>query len=200
MSGAVSWLPGGQLGISALVTALMEWFRKAELSSDRAGLLVGQDIEAAVRTQMKLAGGAHLHEMNPLAFLDQAREYESGGDLRDSLLKLGLMGGQTHPFASVRALELTRWVESGAYQRILNGEYPRRDGDAAASASQDAKAAAESYADMVRNSADPLMGKVRDLARDAAGIGDRIGGAMYRKWGQQSNGDDPSSDERGERD
>lgn len=191
LSGAVAWLPGGQLGIQALITALLEWFRKAELSSDRAGLLVGQDIEAAVRTQMKLAGGAHLHEMNALAFIDQAREYEAGGDIRDSILKLLLTRDQTHPFPSVRSLELTRWVESGTYNRILGGDYPRRGGDAAASATEDAKAAADSYAESVRNSADPLMAKLRDFARDASGIGDRIGGAMYRRWGQRSNGEEP---------
>lgn len=190
LSGAVAWLPGGQLGIQALVTALLEWFRKAELSSDRAGLLVGQDIEAAVRTQMKMAGGAHLHEMNALAFIDQAREYESGGDIRDSILKLLLTRDQTHPFPSVRSLELTRWVESGTYNRILDGDYPRRDGDAAASATDDAKAAADAYAESMRASADPLMQKLRDFARDASGIGDRIGGAMYRRWGQRPNGED----------
>jgi Zn-dependent protease with chaperone function len=195
LSGAVAWLPGGQLGIQALITALLEWFRKAELSSDRAGLLVGQDIEAAVRTQMKLAGGAHLHEMNALAFIDQAREYEAGGDIRDSILKLLLTRDQTHPFPSVRSLELTRWVESGTYNRILGGDYPRRDGDAAASATEDAKAAADSYAESVRNSADPLMTKLREFARDASGIGDRIGGAMYRRWGQRPNGEQPGSDE-----
>ncbi|MBS2963928.1 M48 family metallopeptidase [Actinocrinis puniceicyclus] len=194
LSGAVAWLPGGQLGIQALITALLEWFRKAELSSDRAGLLVGQDIEAAVRTQMKMAGGAHLHEMNALAFIDQAREYESGGDIRDSILKLLLTRDQTHPFPSVRSLELTRWVESGTYNRILGGDYPRRDGDASASATDDAKAAADAYAESVKNSADPLMAKLRDFARDASGIGDRIGGAMYRRWGQRPGGEDPGRD------
>jgi Zn-dependent protease with chaperone function len=196
LSGAVAWLPGGQLGIQALITALLEWFRKAELSSDRAGLLVGQDIEAAVRTQMKMAGGAHLHEMNALAFIDQAREYEAGGDIRDSILKLLLTRDQTHPFPSVRSLELTRWVETGTYNRILDGDYPRRDGDAAASATEDVKAAADSYAESMKQSADPLMAKIREFARDASGIGDRLGGAMYRRWGQRPNGEEPGGGEQ----
>jgi Zn-dependent protease with chaperone function len=185
LTGAVSWVPGGALGIRALITALLEWFRKAELSSDRAGLLVSQDMEAAVRTQMKLAGGAHVHEMNPMAFLEQARAYESGGDVGDSILKLMLTMDTTHPFPSVRALELTRWIENGGYNRILAGEYPRRGDDASAKATDDAWAAADSYADSVRASDDPLMARVRDFARDAAGLGDRIGGAMYRRWGHQ---------------
>lgn len=195
LTNAVAWLPGGALGIRALITALLEWFRKAELSSDRAGLLVGQDLDAAVRAQMKLAGGAHVHEMNPMAFLDQAREYESGGDIGDSILKLMLTMDTTHPFPSVRALELTRWIENGDYNRILSGDYPRRGDDPAASATDDAKAAADSYAESVKTSTDPLMAKVRDFARDAAGIGDRIGGAMYRRWGQRPEDQAPGDGE-----
>jgi len=137
---------------------------------------------------MKMAGGAHLHEMNALAFIDQAREYESGGDIRDSILKLLLTRDQTHPFPSVRSLELTRWVESGTYNRIMSGDYPRRGDDAAASATEDAKAAADAYAESVRASADPLMTKLREFAGDAAGIGDRIAGRYVSQMGSGSGG------------
>lgn len=51
----VGWVPLGNLAIMALVTALKEWFRKAELSCDRAGLLAGQDPQASMRGLMKLA-------------------------------------------------------------------------------------------------------------------------------------------------
>ncbi len=74
----VAWIPLGNLAIMAIVTALREWFRKSELSADRAGLLVGQDLTASMRGLMKLAGGNHLHEMNVDAFLKQAEEYEAG--------------------------------------------------------------------------------------------------------------------------
>jgi Zn-dependent protease with chaperone function len=182
---SLAWLPVGAWGIKVIITALREWFRKSELSCDRAGLLVGQDMEAGVRALMKLAGGAHLHEMNPIAFLDQAREHETGGDMRDSVLKLMLLKDRTHPFTSVRALELTRWVESGSYQRILDGDYPRRADDPQASARADAKEAAGSYSDTVRNSGDPLFTKLRSFADEAAGVGNRIGERMYRMWGPQ---------------
>ena len=84
----VAWIPLGNVAIMAIVTALREWFRKSELSADRAGLLVGQDLQASMRGLMKIAGGNHLHEMNVDAFLEQAEEYEAGGDLRDSVLKI----------------------------------------------------------------------------------------------------------------
>ena len=182
-----SVLPGGVLGIQALIMALLEWYRKAEISCDRAGLLVSQDIEAAIRTHMKLAGGAHLYEMNPMVFIDQGREYESTGDIRDSLLRLSLGSQVTHPFPAVRALDLTRWVDSGAYARILTGEYPHREDDASASAREAARDAFDSYTEGIKNSTDPLMTKVRDFMREAGAVGDRLGEKMYRKWGPQSD-------------
>lgn len=184
-----SALPGGVLGVQALIKALLEWYRKAEISCDRAGLLVSQDIEAAIRTHMKLAGGAHLHEMNPMVFIDQGREYESTGDFRDSLLRLSLGSNYTHPFPAVRALDLTRWVDSGAYARIMTGDYPRREDDASASAREAAREAFDSYTEGIKNSTDPLMSKVRDFLREAGTVGDRVGEKMYRKWGPASDRD-----------
>src|SRR5436309_14725672 len=37
--------------------ALMEWFRKSELSSERAGLIASQDPNASMRMFLKMAGG-----------------------------------------------------------------------------------------------------------------------------------------------
>src|SRR5690606_39311393 len=45
------------LAARAVLVALLEWGRKSELSSDRAGLLAMQNPEAALSTMMKLAGG-----------------------------------------------------------------------------------------------------------------------------------------------
>src|SRR6185369_8394047 len=42
----------------SLVVALHDWYRKAELTADRAGLLCVQDIDPCIRVFMKLAGGA----------------------------------------------------------------------------------------------------------------------------------------------
>lgn len=183
----VSWLPIGKWGVELVITALKEWFRKSELSCDRAGLLVGQDIEAGVRALMKLAGGAHLAEMNPIAFLEQAREHESGGGFRESVLKLLSLKDRTSPFTAVRALELTRWVESGDYQKILSGEYPRRMDDDDASVRQETKAAASAYADSFKRTTDPLLSKLRDLAGEASGVGERVGETLFKRFGQRGD-------------
>jgi Zn-dependent protease with chaperone function len=170
----VAWIPLGNLAIMAIVTALREWFRKSELSADRAGLLAGQDLRASMRGLMKIAGGNHLHEMNVDAFLKQAEEYEAGGDLRDSVLKILNLLPRTHPFTTIRAAELKKWAESRDFQRIMDGHYPRRDEDKDASVSDSWRESAASYASNVKDSKDPLMKLVSDIAGGAGGLGGRV--------------------------
>ncbi|PAU45747.1 M48 family metallopeptidase [Streptomyces albireticuli] len=157
----VAWIPLGNLAVMAIVTGLREWFRKSELSADRAGLLVGQDLTASMRGLMKIAGGNHLHEMNVDAFLAQAEEYEAGGDLRDSVLKIMNVLPRSHPFTTVRAAELRKWAGSREHQRIMDGHYPRRSADKDTSVSDSFRESANHYAESVRASKDPLLGAVR---------------------------------------
>jgi Zn-dependent protease with chaperone function len=176
----IAWLPIGSLAIRAIIMALMEWWRKAELSADRAGLLAGQDPAAALRAHMKLAGGGDLSEIDTAAFLEQAAEYDRTGDLRDSLIKLRMLLGRTHPLPVARAAELRRWTDSGVYQRILGGDYPRRDDDGTASVGVDVKEAAEEYRQTFRRSQDPLVGLLRKLGDGASGVGEWVGAGVGR--------------------
>ncbi|MFF1492694.1 M48 family metallopeptidase [Streptomyces sp. NPDC058304] len=170
----VAWIPLGNVAIMAIVTALREWFRKSELSADRAGLLVGQDVNASMRGLMKIAGGNHLHEMNVDSFLAQAEEYESSGDLRDSVLKILNVLPRTHPFTTVRAAELKKWSQHRDYQRIMDGHYPRRDEDKDTSVTDSFRESASHYADAVRSSKDPLFKLVGDIAGGAADVGGKL--------------------------
>ncbi|MFC5956375.1 M48 family metallopeptidase [Streptomyces pratens] len=170
----VAWIPLGSVAVMAIVTALREWFRKSELSADRAGLLVGQDLQASMRGLMKIAGGNHLHEMNVDAFLEQAEEYDAGGDLRDSVLKILNVLPRSHPFTTVRAAELKKWAETREYQRVMEGHYPRRDEDKDASVRDSWRDSASSYAGDVKNSKDPLMKLVSDIAGGAGDLGGRV--------------------------
>jgi Zn-dependent protease with chaperone function len=170
----VAWIPLGNVAIMAIVTALREWFRKSELSADRAGLLVGQDLQASMRGLMKLAGGNHLHEMNVDAFLRQADEYEAGGDLRDSVLKIMNVLPRTQPFNTVRAAELRKWAASRDYQRIMEGHYEKREDDKNSSVSDSFRQSANHYADSVKNSKDPLTVLVRDIAGGAGDLGGKL--------------------------
>ncbi|UCM88035.1 M48 family metallopeptidase [Streptomyces marincola] len=174
MAVRVAWIPLGNLAIMAIVTSLREWFRKSELSADRAGLLVGQDPQVSIRGLMKLAGGDHLHEMNVDAFLEQADEYEAGGDLRDSVLKIVNVLPRSHPFAVVRAAELRAWSQSRDYQRIMDGHYPRREEDGDASVSGSVRDSAAHFTERVRTSRDPLVKLVNDVAGGAGHLGGRL--------------------------
>ena len=164
LSGVLTAIPMGGLGVRTIVAALYEWSRKAELSADRAGLLATQDPATAFHVHMKIASGGHLDDLDATSFFAQGQEYDDA-DLRDSVLKLLLIENRTHPFAVVRASELRRWVDSGDYTRILGGAYPRRDTDDEAKVSEAAAEAARSYSEQFRQTQD-AMGK---LVHDAAG-------------------------------
>ncbi|CAI9412078.1 M48 family metallopeptidase [Nocardioides sp. T2.26MG-1] len=163
LTGVLSSVPVGGLGFRAIMAALYEWSRKAELSADRAGLLATQDPATAFRVHMKLASGGHLDDLDATSFFAQGQEYDDA-DLRDSVLKMLLVENRSHPFLVVRATELRRWVDSGEYTRILAGEYPRRQDDAEAGVSEAAKAAARSYSDTFRQSQDAVGKLVHDVA------------------------------------
>ena len=166
------------LALTAIIWGLEEWFRKSELSCDRAGLLAGQDLDASRRVLMKLAGGAQLSELNPDAFREQAHEYDAVPDLRDSVLKILQLQGTTHPFAVVRFAELDYWATHGEYERILGGDYPRREDDGSASVGEEVRNAAKSYQESWNRSQDPLIGIFRGVAetgaRAAGGLCDRL--------------------------
>ncbi len=164
MTGVLSAIPLGSLGIRGIVAALHEWSRKAELSADRAGLLATQDPATAFRVHMQLASGGHLDDLDSTAFFAQGQEYLDAADLRDSVLKLLLVENQTHPFAVVRAAELRRWVDSGEYAAFVGGSYPRRAGDDDAKVSDAAREAAGSYSEAFEQSQDALGKVLHDVA------------------------------------
>src|SRR2546421_2709330 len=180
LTGLASRLPFGPFIFRIILFGLYEWWRKAELSADRAGLLAGQDPAAALRAHMKLAGGGDLSEIDTAAFLEQAAEYDRGGDLRDSLIKLRMLLGLTHPLPVARAADLRHWVDEGTYARILAGDYPRREHDSDASVSTDAKEAAEEYRRTFARSEDPLAGLLRRFGDGAGGMGDWVGSGAGR--------------------
>lgn len=172
--GAFGWIPAGGLGLRALIAALREWQRKAELSGDRAGLLATQDLDAALRVHMKLAGGAHLDRIDVAGFLAQAEDYEGAGDLRDGVLKLLNTEKTTHPFAVVRAAEINRWAAGAEYRDILAGDYLRRADESSASFVDNAREAGRTYKKRIDDSTDPLVAAVRGLGTTVGNAADSV--------------------------
>jgi len=160
------------LAARAVLIALLEWSRKAELSSDRAGLIAVQDPEIAMRAMLKMAGGGANHETNLQEFIQQSEEYRDSGDLADQVYKILNLLGTTHPFWVLRVSELRDWIESGEYDRILRGEYPRR-GEPDPAYQDDLREAADSYSKGAKDILD-------QMATAARNVGDSILGGFRR--------------------
>ena len=151
--------------------ALLEWYRKSELSADRAGMLGTQDPRSSLMTFLKLAGGRSVGDSIDLdAYLAQAAEYEAGGTAWDSVLKALNTALREHPFHTVRAGELQRWEQSGAYATIVGGEYIRRGSEAERPLLDDVRDATDYYADQAKAAAQTVgdaIGRAADAFRDA---------------------------------
>ena len=183
----LAWFAIGYIGLRVIIAAMEEWYRKSELSCDRAGVLAGQDPAAARRALMKTAGGSRMSELSHDEFHRQAQEYDAVPDVREGLIKfLQLTAqGNTHPFAVIRFAELDRWVSEGNYATILEGDYPRREDDPDVSVGEEVKAGAKSYQDSWGRSADPLVGLFKGVAEGAAGAGGKLFSGLF---GRPDNG------------
>ena len=119
------------LALLPIRLALMEWYRKSELSSDRAGLLACQNREDSLRLNMKFAGGGDTSAMDLDVYMEQAKEYAEGGGPLDTIYKILNTLDLDHPFSSMRAAELQKWIDEGEYDKIVvDGQYTHRGAEA----------------------------------------------------------------------
>ena len=146
----------------AVLVGLLEWYRKSELSSDRAGLLAVQDPEVAMGAMLKMAGGGSPEETNLQEFIKQAEEYRTSGDMADQVYKILNLMGTTHPFWVLRLSETRAWIESGGYDAILRGDYAKR-GEPDPDYQEDLREAANSYAHGAKDILDEMAGAVRSM-------------------------------------
>lgn len=118
-------IPGSEIikfivsaGISS---ALLAWARRAEMSCDRAALLVTQDPHVIGRTMMKLAGGTFASKIDYELFLEQGREFKKNYDTKklDKFWADIMNAGLSHPFPIWRVAEILEWVESGQYAELM---------------------------------------------------------------------------------
>lgn len=135
---AASWLGDLTLGIGNIITtglilAFYEWRRKAELSADRAALLVMDDLNPILTCMMKMAGGSvkYGHECNIKEFELQADQYQNlNQDNLNQIYKFLLYNGGngaflTHPFPVERIKHIREWYNSSEYLEIKRGNYKR---------------------------------------------------------------------------
>jgi Zn-dependent protease with chaperone function len=156
------------LAARAVLVALLEWYRKSELSCDRAGLLTVQDPEVVMRTMLKMAGGGDSKETSLQEFIVQAEEYKQSGDVADQVFKVLNLMATTHPFYVLRVSELRAWIESGDYDRIVRGEYARR-GEPDQALQDDLRAAASAYAEGAKDFLDDISDAAKRMGSDFLG-------------------------------
>ncbi len=157
------------LPLLAVRLALLEWYRAAELSCDRAATLVNRSPMTTCQTLMVMAGGASSRKLSLDAFVKQANEYVEWEPGWDKMLRFGRELAITHPYPVRRVHELMLWVRSGDYDRIMAGDYVKRGtkGDARGEAAD----ATDYYADKFRGifeEAGTGVRKAGDKANDAA--------------------------------
>lgn len=124
---SVITIPGlGMLRVPMLL-AYWEWFRRAELTCDRAGLLCVQDLETGLRALSKLAGkvAGYEDEFNSDAACKQsevAKEVKNKLVLLVSILEAA---ENTHPFVPTRLKRLAEYAADEQYSKILSGDYEK---------------------------------------------------------------------------
>ncbi|MEM8779552.1 MAG: M48 family metallopeptidase, partial [Cyanobacteria bacterium P01_G01_bin.49] len=125
----------GNIISTGLIYAFYEWRRKAELSADRAALLVINQPEPIFKMMMKMAGGSHkyAHECHLDEFLKQSEQYRNldEDDLNQLYKFLIYNGGNgaflSHPFPVDRVHYLQDWANSQEYEDICQGNYKRSE-------------------------------------------------------------------------
>lgn len=95
------------------------WSRRAEYTSDRAGLIACRDLDAALRTIIKISAGPRALEHSGLAqFLEQATTVDTSEIDRLGELFVG------HPYTVNRIRQLIEFYHSPTYRRLAGADAP----------------------------------------------------------------------------
>lgn len=128
---AISLLPIPTTVSEFLSTYLLRWQRSAELSCDRASLLVTQNSRVVLSSLMKLSGGTRKYssEMSVDAYLEQGNQVDelSSSSALGQALRNAMVLSSTHPLPVDRCRELNNWAESNHFRSILAAGKPLQD-------------------------------------------------------------------------
>ncbi|MGZ3476017.1 MAG: M48 family metallopeptidase [Polyangiales bacterium] len=92
--------------------ALMAWSRRAEITCDRAGLLVVKDLDVSMKGLMKLTLGSKklYEELNLDAYLEQYEDGKNGIGRLNELFA-------SHPYVPKRVMALQAFAKSALYRK-----------------------------------------------------------------------------------
>ncbi|HEY3739676.1 MAG TPA: M48 family metallopeptidase [Bryobacteraceae bacterium] len=119
-------VPGIGLLRIPLLVAYWEWYRRAEHTCDRAGLLCLQNVQPGLTGLGKLAGKveAFEDEFDVEAAISQSMGHKEVNKL---VLVVSILNNaqNTHPFIPMRLKRLREYSQSEDYAKILRGDYIR---------------------------------------------------------------------------
>ncbi len=176
------------LPLRAVRAVLLEWYRAAELSCDRAATLAVRDPRIVCRTLMVIGAGMSADQLNLDAFMTQAMEYEAWDDPSDRVRRFFAEINRTHPYAVRRVSEVMKWVQSGEYDRIQRGEYRTRDQDAPVR--EEAGDAVDFYAERFREIFREMGENITALGSQVSGVAEQMADWIRTRGGGPRNGDD----------
>jgi Zn-dependent protease with chaperone function len=176
------------LPLRAVRAVLLEWYRAAELSCDRAATLAVRDPRIVCRTLMVLGAGMSADQLNLDAFMAQAMEYETWDDPSDRVRRFFAEINTTHPYAVRRVSEVMKWVQSGDYDRIQRGEYRTRDQQS--NVREEAGDAVEFYAERFRTIFREMGENITTLGNQVGGVAEQVADWIRSRSGGPRDGDD----------
>lgn len=125
----------GSAAMLAVAAPLCYWSRMAELSCDRAALLVVREARIIAGTLAKLGGWPRsFGEVDFPSLREQTDEYDRlDDDTVASIVKvISLIQSDiylSHPLPINRVHRILQWSESDQYRRILAGDYKHKEGE-----------------------------------------------------------------------
>lgn len=160
----------GNFVSQALIYAFFEWRRKAELTADRAALLVMDDLNPVMLTMMKLSGGSikYANECSLQEFIRQSDNYQAlDEDGLNQVYKFLMYNGAqgmmlSHPFPVERLHYLREWAVSEEYQQIRKGNYSRSPASGAVNVSVETAA---NEAENLRRQVEELQQEINRMKR-----------------------------------
>jgi Zn-dependent protease with chaperone function len=160
----------GNVVSQGLIYAFYEWRRKAELSSDRAALLVMDDLNLVLSSMMKVSGGSikYANECSLQEFIRQSENYqaldENGlNQVYKFLIYNGAQGTMlSHPFPVDRLRYLQQWAVSEEYKEIKRGNYQRSPASGAVDVTPQTS---QSEVDKLRDQIEELQQEINRIKR-----------------------------------
>jgi Zn-dependent protease with chaperone function len=179
------------LPFRAVKEVLLEWFRAAELSCDRAATLAVRDPRIVCRDLMVISAGMPADQLNLDAFMAQAMEYENWEDPSDRVQRFFNEVGRTHPYSVRRVSEIMKWVQAGEYDRIIRGEYRTRDQEA--DVREEAGDAFEYYSERFRSFFREAGDNITNLGGQLGDASQQLADWIRARRGGSGSGSGPGS-------